>query len=128
VKDDYVRGSARLNGRKVSVTYDIPLFDPPRVPLPKPTKEVASHDRDFKWVDWFGVIFEFVGAQCGVVAHLWKASEDGIGGVSQLVLLDGADCEKSRLRDLFRAHPAWETMIVPDHDAGAGHYKLSRQV
>jgi hypothetical protein len=128
MKGNIVTGSARINGRKVSVTYDVPLFDPPNIPPPRPTKGAASHDRDFAWVDWFGVIFEFVGPQRAVVRHLWKACVDGIGGVHQSDLLDGADANLTRLRDLFRAHPAWETMIVQDLDGEPGTYKLSRQV
>jgi hypothetical protein len=122
-----ITGSARLNGRKVSVTYDVPLFDPPHVPAPRPTKGVASHDKGFAWVDWFGVIFQFTGPQRRVVGHLWKAAGE-LRSVEQGQLLDAADCtEVARLRDLFRGHPAWETMIVPD-DEQPGHYKLSREV
>jgi hypothetical protein len=126
VRPNLVTGSARINGRKVSVTYDVPLINPPAGPPPRPAKGVATHADDFSWVNWFGVVFEFSGPQCPAVAYLWKATAEG-QPADQERILDAADAGHQRLRSLFHGHPAWGTMIVQDVNE-PGCYKLSRPV
>jgi hypothetical protein len=71
----------------------------------------ARHSPDFKQVHWFGTDYTFTGSQAEVVKMLWEAWEDGVRGIGQAALLEGADSTADRLRDLFRKHPAWQTMI-----------------
>lgn len=129
MRANIVTGSARLNGRKVSVTYDVPLFDPPPDPAPVPPKGAASHSPDFGQVNWFGVVYYFATREeRSAVAHLWHAAAAGLESLDQDQILDAADCRCPRLRDLFGRHPAWGTMIVQDLTGKPGHYKLSQAV
>jgi hypothetical protein len=123
MKGNIVTGSARINGKKVSVTYDVPLFDPPTDPPVREPAGKATHGRDFAWVNWFGVTHYFDGPQCSAVAHLWRASKEGVEPTDERQILEGADSDLPRLKELFKHHPAWGTMIVQP-----GFYKLSRQV
>jgi hypothetical protein len=76
----------------------------------------ARHSPDFCSVHWYGQDYDFTPSQASVVGVLWAAWENGTPAVHQQTLLDHAgssmaDSSKPRLRDLFRNHPAWGTMI-----------------
>ena len=57
-----------------------------------------------------------------VVRRLWEAWESGRPEVDQSALLRAADSDSLRLVDLFRSHPAWNTLIVK---AGPTLYRLA---
>lgn len=90
---------------------------------PKAKGRIRAGD-DAAAVKWGSVLFAFSGPRRrAVVAELLRAREDGYRWVSQEALLEiAADCggrdddgcrRGARLRDLFRDHPAWGTLIVP---------------
>lgn len=95
------------------------------VTLPPPTTEeqlqAASrgirYSNDYAAVKWGDVTFSFSKKQRRVVHALMAAWRDG-QAAHQTSLLDAADSEANRLRDLFRDHPAWGTMIAPGEEVG----------
>lgn len=73
----------------------------------------ARHSADFSCVDWFGTSYAFTATQAAIVTLLWGAWEDCVPDLRDAFLLEKADCgDTVRLRDVFRNHPAWGTMIV----------------
>lgn len=82
-----------------------------------------SHSEDFRSVSWFGETFTFTTKQAAILAALWAAQENGTPELSQEYLLDCAGSAGTRLRDLFRAHVAWQTIIVSGSKKGT--YRLN---
>lgn len=70
------------------------------------------HSPDFRGVHWYGTEYTFTPTQAAVVRILWEAFEKGTPEVGGVSLLDSAGSSCERLRDVFRKHPAWDTMIV----------------
>jgi hypothetical protein len=66
---------------------------------------------------WDGEAYFFTGTQAHVVAVLWKAAANGTPALRQETLHEAADgvqdARDFRLRDLFRGHKAWGSLIVP---------------
>jgi hypothetical protein len=85
-------------------------------------KPLFAHSPDYRAVSWGEERFTFSPTQAGVVRQLWEAWERGEPGVGQEALLEGADSDARRLRDLFRHHLAWGRLIVP---AGQGVFTLA---
>lgn len=71
-----------------------------------------THGPDFRSVNWYGVKHGFTANQAAVVKILWEAWEDGSEDVSQEYLVTETGIETDKLSQLFRDHPAWNTMIV----------------
>ena len=102
---------------------------------PKPLKAHAfRHSPDFHSVRWEGQEFTFTPRQSLVVQLLYEAHSKGVPEVGQnRILEDVGSLEKptrgrllkppTRLRDLFRNHPAWGSLIV--QGAKRGNYRLS---
>lgn len=127
---------ARIDGGEVEVTYRVPLAGdrpaPKRVPEPEPVaRDRPSYSPGFRAVNWYGTMYHFTPTQARVVAQLWQAWQngDGDGSVQQVILLEAADSDQQRLRDLFNRgdHPAWGTMIIAALDRGgsSGCYMLN---
>lgn len=74
-----------------------------------------------------GTRYTFTRKQRLVVAALLRAREDGRDYVSGETLLELAESDQVRLRDLFRGHPAWGSWILPGHADGGplGTYRLA---
>jgi hypothetical protein len=81
----------------------------------------AVHSPDFRSVGWFGTVHSFTAGQARVVETLWNAWEQGTPDVGDETLLKAVDHEAppASLRNLFRNHPAWGTMIVSGGSKGA---------
>lgn len=86
-----------------------------------------KHSPDFACVVWRGQEFTFSRKQRLVVAALFRAWDDGVRWVSQDNLLDAAESDGGRLRNVFARHPAWGTLIVSGMDEGGtpGTYRLA---
>ena len=129
-----------LSGRQITHTV-LPFGPPPEPPADPPPPEPGAgagrvpppaplppcrHSEDFRDVVWFGQRQEplFTPAQAAVVRQLWRAWENGTPGVSQETLIEGAALECGRLRDVFRGHPCWGTMIISPR---RGLYMLNSQ-
>lgn len=77
---------------------------------------------DFREVVWYGTRYRFTETQAACVGVMWEAWAQGTPEVSEQRVLEEADYGGTRMVDLFKAHPAWRTMIV------AGHTKGSRRL
>lgn len=75
--------------------------------------QLRRHSIDFCSVRWDTHQFTFTPAQAKVVSILWEAMENDTPEVRQETLLEHASSQGSRLRDVFRDHPAFGAMIVP---------------
>lgn len=127
-----VRGTARLRGGWVDVSLSVPVGKPPAAKS-SPAKSgddppTISHSPDFCAVRWHdGTVYSFSGMQRDVIAALFRAREGGHEWVSQETLLELAESNCTRLRDLFRDHPAWGTVIESAVRSGGppGSYRLA---
>ncbi|MCI0351197.1 MAG: hypothetical protein L0Z53_17375 [Acidobacteriales bacterium] len=79
------------------------------------------HSPDFRSVRWYGTCYSFTANQASVVGTLWASWEQGTPDVGDETLLKAADHEAPprSLRDVFRDHPAWGTMIVSAGSKGS---------
>ena len=107
------------------------------VPEPEPAKPVsesaaggaegqggqlppARHSCDFISVHWYGTDYTFTPNQANCVEELWKAWTNGTPEVADGTLVQKAGLgDNQRLRDVFKGHPAWRTMIVRGERRGA---------
>ncbi len=87
-----------------------------------------SHSEHFDSVNWFGNEHRFTVKQAAAVRVLWEAWEAGKPAVVGSELIDAAESEGDRVRDIFKSgsqlNPAWGTMIkkVP---RSKNHFQLS---
>ena len=79
----------------------------------------ATHSIDFRSVCWYGTNLSFTGQQAAVVKILWEAWRHETPDVGDATLLEESGSESKRLRDVFKNHSAWDTMIVPGETKGA---------
>lgn len=117
-------GSGKVVGNKIVIQLEVPRDGGPDVSAAAPP--VVTHSKDFAGVRWGGQTFQFNHRQRSVVAALVQARREGHDWVGQDTLLELADSDGGRLRDLFRGHPAWGTMIVSAHHTGGpvGAFRL----
>ena len=104
---------------KMQLHYDMPSN---RIPSHEHAGDAPKHSPDFRAVHWSGQDYIFSPTQASVVRQLWEAWEDGNGEVGQETLLEKAGSESSRLRDLFKDHPAWGNVIK---SCGKGVFSLN---
>lgn len=95
-------------------------------PLPA-RRHGVTHGTDHAALNWYGTLYTFAPKQRIVIAALLHARDQCYDWVSQEVLLELAESDGGRLRDLFRGHPAWGVLIVPAllHGGPAGAYRLA---
>jgi len=73
----------------------------------------ATHGPDFRDVNWYGTKHVFSPNQAACIRILWEAWEQGNPWVSDGTVLQKSGVgDRQRLRDVFKNHPAWGTMIV----------------
>lgn len=81
--------------------------------LPQPASQMR-HSPDYRSVRWFGQKHEFSAKQGACLHVLWEAWENDTPQVSDGTILEKASVgDKQRLRDVFKGHAAWKTMIIP---------------
>jgi hypothetical protein len=97
----------------------LPALDSAGRPLPP-----ARHSVDFRHVHWYGNDCYFTPTQAACVRVLWEEWDRGTPEVGQDTILEhpGVEAESKRLSDVFKGSPAWLTLIVQGHTAGA--YRL----
>lgn len=133
-----ITGAAHLeHGGRVRVNVSVPLADYQQLAadpdlasaagIPAEMSASVSHAPGFESVNWYGVTYSFTRTQRLVVAALWQAREQGHRWIDQASLLDLAESDGRRLRDLFGKHPAFGTMIVQGslYDGPTGSYGLN---
>ena len=94
---------------------------------PTPNRPALAMSAGCEAVRWGETVYTFTLKQRMVVAALREARELGVHWVSGDALMEAAESDNNRLRDLFRGHPAWGTLIVSGLQAGgrAGMYRLA---
>jgi hypothetical protein len=85
----------------------------------------ARHSADFRSVHWYGKDYTFTPTQAACVKLLWGANENGTPELGQdtILLHPTVEAGASRLRDVFKGHPAWDLLIVKGTTQGA--YRLA---
>jgi ketosteroid isomerase-like protein len=113
------------NGKKISLP--VPASFHRKSAPAAPTKPTCRHSEDYRSVHWMGTQYQFSERQAAVVQRLWEAWEDGTPELSTATLLEAAESDCDRLRDLFRSssgnHPAWPVMF--QSGSRRGTYRLS---
>ena len=82
-----------------------------------------GHSADYRRVDWQGKKFRFSPMQSRVVRLLHEEFKEGRDELGAAVLLDGSDSTGEYVRDIFRRHCAWGTLIIKGE--GKGTHKLN---
>lgn len=72
----------------------------------------CKHGLGWRNLNWFGKVFAFTANQSLVVEPLWKGWRRGLPDISHEDLKAYARIKALRLRDVFKGHPAWGTLIV----------------
>ncbi len=78
---------------------------------------------DFRSLHWDGTTYEFTPTQAAWVRVLWEHWKQRTATVGEQSVLESAESNSGRLRDVFKNHPAWGTLIVPSKK---GAFKLER--
>lgn len=85
-------------------------------------KPNARHSEDFRYVSWFSANYSFTATQAACVKILWEAWENKTPEVGGDAILVKVGSNSPRLSDIFKKHPAWNSMIVPGKTKGS--YRL----
>lgn len=86
----------------------------------RPDERTVRHSPDFRSLKWGRQHYTFSGSQAAVVRVLYEAWENGASVVGDDTLCEAADhaAPRERLRDVFKDHEAWNTLIVPGNKRG----------
>lgn len=90
----------------------------PAIPLPA----VLQHESDFRVLHFRGETWNLGPMQASVVRQLHEAWSAGQHWMSGKQLLTKAGANTLRMRDLFKTHPGWQTLLLSD---GRGHYRIN---
>ena len=90
---------------------------------PEPQEFVPSPD--YRRVDWRGKKFHFSPMQSHVVRLLHKEFQRGRGELGDAWVLEGVGSHGKYLRDIFRRHGAWGTLIIEGENKGTHKLSLS---
>jgi len=74
---------------------------------------------DCRSVLWHGERFSFTKSQAAVVKMLWAAWQNGTPDLGSETMLSEINSNLARLRDMFRSHPAFGSMIIAGETKGA---------
>ena len=110
-----------LEVKKIAQTSPQP--DPPPISEPSPEPQEFEHSVDYRRVDWRGKRFHFSPMQSQVVRLLHEEFKEGRDELGAAVLLEGSDSTGKYVRDIFRRHCAWRTLIIKGE--GKGTHKLN---
>lgn len=114
-------GGVRITGQSMFMAFERPVAEEPApVPVAIVDKRPIAFNRDFSSCRWGTETFSFTKKQRPVVAALWAARSEDIVVLSTEYLLEISESEGTRLRDVFKNHPAWGTMIVRAEMEGMG--------
>ena len=81
--------------------------------------DACRRSLDCRSVLWLDEEFTFTRSQAKCVCFLWDAWEQHTPDIGAQTLLAEIDSSMSRLRDLFRSHKAFGTMIIAGASKGA---------
>ncbi len=90
--------------------------------------EGCTHSPDYRSVKWEGEDYHFTANQAACVQQLWEAWKNGTPDVGDATLLETVGAECSRLRDIFKRHPSWGTMIVEGETKGTHRLAKTQKI
>jgi hypothetical protein len=73
---------------------------------------------DYRSCRWADKLFEFSTKQAAVMQTLHENWLNGAPALSKETLLEAAGSDGKDVRDLFRRHEAWRTLIIPGKSRG----------
>lgn len=85
------------------------------------SQSVARHSQDFASVYWFGKLYTFSPNQAACIRVLWEAWNNKTPVLGEPAIQEAAGVD-SNLRNVFRDHEAWDTLIT---SPSKGRYRLS---
>lgn len=88
-----------------------PLTDPDDNPPTPPDPDTPLFSEDYRSGRWKDYRFTFLTKWAAVMEKLHANWQQGTPDLSKDVLLEAAGSDASELRDLFRGHEAWKTLI-----------------
>ena len=106
------------------IAQTAPQPDPPPISEPSPELQEFGHSADYRRVDWRGKRFHFSPMQSQVVSLLHEEFKEGRDELGDAVLLEGSDSTGRYLRDIFRRHCAWGTLIIAGESKGTHKLNL----
>ena len=101
-----------------------PQPDPPSISEPSPESQEFQHSPDYASVNWLGQQYQFNKKQATCVRLLHEAWFEGTPYLSGQHLLSEI-LSASRMSDLFKGHPAWNSLIVSGERRATYRLKLS---
>lgn len=116
----------RLQGTQATAVITTPTAEPPHVAVAEATPNVLEPSEDFRSMNWNGTLYEFTPTQSRCLEVLYKAWQSRSPVIGQDLILERADSNSEKLRDVFDKgkHPAWGTLIV---SPGKGLFRLVEQ-
>ena len=118
-----ITGKGKLEVEKIA--QEAPQPDSPPSSEPSPESQEFEHSVDYRRVDWQGKKFRFSPMQSRVVRLLHEEFKEGRDELGAAVLLEGSDSTGKYLRDIFRRHCAWGTLIIEGENKGTHKLSLS---
>ena len=88
-----------------------------------PIDRLFSHSADYRSVSFRGTQLSFTPRQAQVIEMLHRAFMDGTPDIGKEFILEKLESPNSRLRDTFKGHEAWGSLIVPGSSRGT--YRLN---
>lgn len=79
----------------------------------------VAHSEDYRSLKWYGTEYSFTARQAPAVKILYENWEKGGPDVGGDYIAENAEC--GRISDLFKGHPAWNSVIV---SKTKGSYRL----
>lgn len=92
----------------------------PKFPEIEPTRREPDlvFSRDYRSCRWRTHKFEFTPTQAAMMEALYEEWSRGTPALAQETILDCGGSNASKLRDVFRGHPALNLLIVPGKSSG----------
>ena len=106
------------------LTQATPQPDSPQVSETSSEPQDFWHSADYRRVDWRGKRFRFTPMQSHVVRLLHEEFKRGGGELGDVWLLERSGSTGKYLRDIFRRHCAWGTLIIAGESKGTHKLNL----
>jgi hypothetical protein len=81
--------------------------------------ETVRHSKDFASVRWFGTDYFFTASQGACIKVLFEAWRNDTPELRQETILNEAGLDSTSIKDLFKNHPAFGSMITPGSTKGS---------
>jgi hypothetical protein len=96
--------------------------DPVQPPAGIDDKEkLCPHSEDFRTLSWFGEPYPFTPDQAPCVRVWYEHWRTATRDVSDARVLEAAECESTRVSDVFKRSKAWRDKIIVEGDTRGTH-------